>query len=78
MVLLAVAAFVLQYSGINFRVFVEMRFELRHSLGRLAEMLPCVVAGYLLGYLGTLGMDSHISHHFKGAHERQLYLRSAE
>lgn len=45
---LSAGMFVLQYTGLNFKVFGAMRYEMRYPLGRLCEMLPFVCLGILL------------------------------
>ena len=39
---------ILQHSGINYRLFSDLRFELSYPLGRLVEMLPYATIGFLL------------------------------
>lgn len=54
MIALAAAALVLQYSGINHSIFVYKRYEIRYSLGRIAESIPYAVIGILLHGSRTL------------------------
>lgn len=48
MVLLALlcGAIVLEYSGLNYYMFGNLRFELKYPLGRVVEMIPFAVLGY--------------------------------
>lgn len=48
--LLGMAAFFLQYSGVNFDWFCNFRDEIKYPLGRICEMIPYAVLGILLGY----------------------------
>lgn len=41
---------IIQYSGINWKVFSSMRYELAAPLGRIAEMLPYAAIGFLISY----------------------------
>lgn len=57
MVIFAIIAFIalfLQYSEINFRIIGKLRYELRYPLGRLVEMLPIAVCGFIGGYYKVL------------------------
>ena len=47
---LAMFALFLQYSGINYQLFAELRYELRFPLGRFCEMVPCAVAGFMVAH----------------------------
>ncbi len=49
---LALGALVLQYTGKNFVLFSNMRFELKYPLGRTVEMIPYAVIGFYLAYFG--------------------------
>lgn len=40
----------LQYSGINYFLFENLRFELKYPLGRIAETLPYAIIGFELAY----------------------------
>lgn len=41
-----------QYTGLNYRLFSTLRYELMYPLGRSCEMIPYAVIGFLLGYYG--------------------------
>lgn len=45
----ALAALLMQYTGVNTALFSELRYELTFPLGRFFEMLPCAVLGYFAG-----------------------------
>ena len=48
--ILSVICLVLQISGLNYRIFSGLRFELSYPLGRFAEMLPYACLGLVLRY----------------------------
>lgn len=51
MALLAVifaSCLVLQYAGLNVRIFAGLPFHPQHALGRFAELLPAAICGYCL------------------------------
>lgn len=48
LVLFAIISLILQYSGLNMFAFMRLPFEMRYSLGRLAEVFPYAVVGALL------------------------------
>jgi fucose 4-O-acetylase-like acetyltransferase len=41
---------VMQYTGINFKLFDSMRYELKYPLGRFCEMIPYATLGFLCAY----------------------------
>lgn len=41
-------ALLMQYTGINYALFVNLRYEVRYPLGRLLEALPYAALGYCL------------------------------
>ena len=43
-------AFVIQYSGINFKLFDSLRYELKYPLGRFCEMIPYATVGFSCAY----------------------------
>lgn len=43
-----VGCLVLQYTGLNARIFAGLPFQPRHALGRFAELLPAAICGYFL------------------------------
>ena len=45
---LALIALILQYSGINHSIFEFKRYEIRYSLGRIAESVPYAFVGIML------------------------------
>lgn len=47
---LMVFCYILQISGINRALFGELEFELKYPLGRIAEMIPFAVYGFLIRY----------------------------
>lgn len=49
----AVLALVAQYSGLNYKAFCDMPFELKYPLGRIAEMIPYATIGYDLAHFGV-------------------------
>lgn len=53
-VVLMLACYALQYSGINLMLFKDLRFELKYPLGRIAEMIPYAVIGITLKYFDIL------------------------
>ena len=48
LIICGVGALILQYTGINYAVFSNMRYELRYPLGRICEMIPLAVIGFEL------------------------------
>ena len=50
LVILMLICYALQYSGINYMLFKDLRFELKWPLGRFAEMIPYAVIGVTLKY----------------------------
>ena len=50
---LALFCYVLQYTGINYALFKDLRFELKYPLGRIAEMIPYAVIGLTLKYFNV-------------------------
>lgn len=50
--ILGAVALALQYTGGNLALFGGLRYELAYPLGRMVEMLPHAVLGYLLGCAG--------------------------
>lgn len=44
------AAFVIQYTGINFKLFDSLRYELKYPLGRFCEMIPYATVGFSCAY----------------------------
>lgn len=57
------AAFVIQYSGINFKLFDSLRFELKYPLGRFFEMIPYATIGFSCAYYNV----------FEKAKEKRLF-----
>ncbi len=51
-VLLGILSIWLQYSGINNLVFGKLRYEMQDSLGRIVEMIPLAVIGFMFAYFG--------------------------
>ena len=47
---LGVMALVFQYSGLNYLLFADLRYELSYPLGRLSEVLPYASTGIILRY----------------------------
>ncbi len=43
---IAVAALILQYTGLNYTMFEDMPFETKYPFGRVAEMIPYATLGY--------------------------------
>lgn len=56
-------AFVIQYSGINFKLFDSLRYELKYPLGRFCEMIPYATIGFSCGYYNV----------FEKAKEKRLF-----
>lgn len=52
--ILLFVCFVLQYSGINGRLFASLPYEMKYPLGRIVEMIPYACAGMLISYHGLL------------------------
>lgn len=50
---LGVGAIIFLYSGLNNRLFGDMRYELSYSIGRLAEMMPYAVMGVCFAYFNV-------------------------
>lgn len=46
------AALLMQYTGLNYTLFSDLRYELKYPLGRVCEMVPCAVAGFNFAYCG--------------------------
>lgn len=46
-------AFIIQYSGINFRLFDSLRYELKYPLGRFCEMIPYATIGFSCAYFNV-------------------------
>ena len=46
--LLGIASFVFQYTGLNYKMFSGLRYELEYPLGRIFEMIPYASLGILL------------------------------
>ena len=51
-VVLGILSIAVQYSGLNMAVFGWMPYEVRYSMGRLAEMIPFACGGLLIGGIG--------------------------
>lgn len=47
--ILAIGSIFMQYSGINYALFGELRPELTYTLGRICEMIPYAVIGIMIG-----------------------------
>lgn len=45
-----ILALIMQYSGVNYALFSEMRYELKWPLGRTCEMIPYAVIGFYFSY----------------------------
>ena len=43
-------AFIIQYTGINFKLFDSLRYELKYPLGRFCEMIPYATVGFSCAY----------------------------
>lgn len=54
-----VIAYAMQYTGINYEIFLKLPYSMSYTLGRIAEMFPFAAAGYLLGNKNLL-MDIKI------------------
>ena len=52
--LLAILAYILQYSEINKKFYKSLREEKKECLGRLAEVVPYTVTGFTLASLGII------------------------
>ena len=48
--MIALGAVSLQYSGLNWRLFKDLCYELKYPLGRLIEMLPLAACGLAIGH----------------------------
>lgn len=46
--ILAAAALIMQYSGMNENLFRRFQYEIRYTVGRIAEMLPYATIGYFI------------------------------
>lgn len=46
---LAVVCLVSQYTGLNYKLCAVMHQNLRYTIGRLAELLPCAIIGDMVG-----------------------------
>lgn len=47
-ILLGIVSFVFQYTGLNYKMFSEIRYELEYPLGRIFEMIPYASLGVVL------------------------------
>lgn len=56
LMILGVIALILQYSGLNYRMFCRLEYELWYPIGRLMEILPFCVAGAVLTSLDLIGI----------------------
>lgn len=45
---IGILAIFLQYSGVNYLLFKDARYEIRYTFGRLIEMIPFTTMGYIL------------------------------
>lgn len=52
--LLAIFAYILQYSGYNKKFYYSLKREKKECLGRLAEMIPYASTGFSLAYLNII------------------------
>ena len=52
--LLAIIAYILQYSGINKKFYISLRKEKKECLGRLVEVLPYSVTGFTLASMAII------------------------
>ena len=50
MCILLVSSLILQYTGVNFILFNNLRYELKYPFGRCIEMMPYAVIGFLIMY----------------------------
>lgn len=53
-ILMTLFAYAMQYSGINYNLFKDLRFELKYPLGRIIEMIPYASIGFTFKYLNIL------------------------
>lgn len=51
---LFILSLILQFSNVNFMIFNRFRYELRYTLGRIAEMVPYMVLGLLIAHYRLL------------------------
>ena len=49
LVVLLVVCVVFQYAGLNYKLLGELPLNMRYTLGRLAELFPCAIAGDMIG-----------------------------
>lgn len=49
-------ALFMQYSGMNYRLFGSLRFELKYPLGRIVEMIPIAAVGLILAWSNILNL----------------------
>lgn len=52
--LIAILAYILQYSGINKQFYENLRTEQKECLGRFAEVIPYTVVGFTIASLGII------------------------
>lgn len=55
---ITIISFILQYSGINYSLFNNARYELKYPLGRLIEMIPYMAVGLLIAHYRILDVIS--------------------
>jgi surface polysaccharide O-acyltransferase-like enzyme len=51
-IILSIISLVLQFSGINYSLFKDLRPELSYPIGRIAELFPFAAFGFFLRYFG--------------------------
>ena len=47
-------AYILQYSNYNFKIYSNLNYEIKYSLGRFAEIIPFSVSGFMMSYFGFI------------------------
>ena len=62
---LVVACLVFQYTGLNFKFCAALHSNMRYTIGRLVELLPCAIVGDVIGELHCI--DRHPMLSFVGA-----------
>lgn len=53
-IIVACIAVVLEYTEINYRLFLNFRYELKWPIGRLIEMIPYAASGFLYSYFDII------------------------
>ena len=47
---LTFASILIQHSGLNYKIFGSLRYELKYPLGRICEMIPYASTGFIIAY----------------------------